>query len=213
MEKIGKLLMVVVLFGFHAFGCDKDEMEALLEVKAAMNYPNGTALSDWTRHDPADCCTDWGDDIACGANGRVKGLYLEQVRQVAQGDWYLNASLFLPFPELRTLELSDNSITGWTRHLTQLSSLQHLNLGFNKLTGMIDVCGRRSRWSKLEELILRETTFSDVNTFLDSLSLFPPLKSLYLRGINLTGLIMTPGNDIHHVLVYNVYKLQGNTSS
>jgi len=42
------------------------------------------------------------------------------------GDWYLNASLFLPFQELNALYLSDNRIAGWVKNKDLLSYYKNI---------------------------------------------------------------------------------------
>ncbi|KAJ8634924.1 hypothetical protein MRB53_009191 [Persea americana] len=58
------------------------------------------------------------------------------------GDWYLNASLLLPFRELQSLNLSQNSMRGLIdgealKRLSKLSKLQELELRFNNLNETI----------------------------------------------------------------------------
>jgi hypothetical protein len=97
----------------------EEERIALLHLKDSLNYPNGTSLPSW-RIAHANCC-EW-EDIECNSStGRVTVLYLYSVRKEELGDWYLNASLFLPFQQLNRLYLMDNSIAGWVENKGMLS--------------------------------------------------------------------------------------------
>ena len=61
--------------------------------------------------------------IRCNSStGRVTLLGLGGVRnEEQQGDWYLNASLFLPFQQLYYLSLARNRIAGWVEKKGLLS--------------------------------------------------------------------------------------------
>ncbi|KAL8136960.1 hypothetical protein V2J09_002961 [Rumex salicifolius] len=188
--RIGKLVMVVTTFvllllGVHAFGCERVELDALLELKSAIN---GTALRHWTKDHagrPSNCC-DW-DEVYCGdQSGRVTTLVLHGVRPDA--DWYVNASLFLPFRDLQFLELYNNSITGWTHHLRQLTSLQLLDLSSNHLRGMIDV-------SDIEALESLRSLYLDWNSIEVSEDLMPSTPS-NLEDLSLTGIKIRDVNTV-----------------
>ena len=98
------LVITVSLQGWLPRGCLEEEKIALLHLKDSLNYPNGTSLPSW-RIAHANCCS-W-ERITCNSStGRV-------TRNEEQGDWYLNASLFLPFQQLYALSLWNNSIAGW----------------------------------------------------------------------------------------------------
>ena len=103
-------IMMVSLQGWLPLGCLEEERIALLHLKDALNYPNGTSLPSWIKGD-AHCC-DWESIICDSSTGRVTELDLEGVRDRELGDWYLNASLFLPFQQLNGLYLTANRIAG-----------------------------------------------------------------------------------------------------
>ncbi|KAJ6355169.1 hypothetical protein OIU77_005710 [Salix suchowensis] len=88
------------------------------------------------------------------------------------GDWYLNATLFLPFQELNTLDLGLNDIAGCVA-----------NEGFERL----------SRLNKLESLDLGDNNFN--NSVLSSLKGLSSLKHLHLYGNRLNGSIDTKDFD------------------
>ncbi|KAL9339855.1 hypothetical protein Peur_068870 [Populus x canadensis] len=158
------LVIAVSLQGWVALGCLEEERIALLHLKDSLNYPNGTSLPSWMKAD-AHCC-DW-EGIRCNSStGRVTLLGLGGVRNEEQGDWYLNASLFLPFQQLNVLYLWNNRIAGWVENkggyeLHKLSNLEFLYLAFNSLD----------------------------NSILSFVEGLPSLKSLYLSYNRLEGLI------------------------
>jgi hypothetical protein len=131
------LVMMVSLQGWLPLGCLEEERIALLHLKDALNHPNGTSLPSWRKGD-ADCCS-W-EFIECNSSsssssstGRVTMLNLGSVRNQELGDWYLNASLFLPFQQLNTLSLSDNRIAGLVEKKGLLSYYKIFTLVFFKI--------------------------------------------------------------------------------
>ncbi|KAG5226195.1 receptor protein [Salix suchowensis] len=162
------IMMVVSLQVWLPLGCVEEERTALLQLKDSLNYPNGTSLPSWRKGD-ARCC-DW-DRVWCNSStGRVTTLYLWVVRNGQLGDWYLNASLFLPFQELTTLYLTNNQIAGWVENKGvyqpfKMSKLEYLYLGYNRLD-------------------------NSILSYLDGLS---SLKTLYINNNRLEGLIDLKG--------------------
>jgi len=113
------LVITVSLQGWLPLGCLEEERIALLHLKDSLNYPNGTSLPSWMKAD-ANCCA-W-ERITCNnSTGRVTFLTLGRVRNEELGDWYLNASLFLPFQQLYHLYLYGNRIAGWVENKGLLS--------------------------------------------------------------------------------------------
>ncbi|KAG5229935.1 receptor protein [Salix suchowensis] len=180
------LIMMVVSLQVISLplGCLEEERAALLNLKDSLNYPNGTSLPSWRKGD-ARCC-DW-ERVGCNSStGRVTELYLYSVRNGELGDWYLNASLFLPFQELNTLELLDNQIAGVYQpfkmskleyldlsyirlgnsilsYVDGLSSLKTLHIGDNRLEGSIDLKGIIN----LKNLELLDLSHNTLNSFID----------------------------------------------
>jgi hypothetical protein len=112
-------VMAVSLQGWLPLGCLEEERIALLHLKDAFNYPNGTSLPSWIKGD-AHCC--YWERIWCSSStGRVTELYLLSARDEELGDWYLNASLLLPFQELKALNLRGNRLAGWVEKKGLLS--------------------------------------------------------------------------------------------
>ncbi|XP_040971420.1 uncharacterized protein [Gossypium hirsutum] len=115
--------------------------------------------------------------------------------------WYLNASLFLPFEELQNLSLNRNFIAGcivnqgllpfnfimsiYSKTLSPTLLIYYISLflvGFERLSSKLD---------KLENLDLSENHFND--SILASLSELASLKSLNLKYNLFTELNPTNG--------------------
>eukprot|EP00258_Populus_trichocarpa_P017831 XP_006379987.2 receptor-like protein 13 isoform X1 [Populus trichocarpa] len=158
------VILMVSLQGWVPLGCLEEERIALLHLKDSLNYPNGTSLPSW-RIAHAHCC-DWESIVCNSSTGRVTVLDLWGVRNEDLGDWYLNASLFLPFQQLNVLYLWNNRIAGWVE-----------NKGGYEL----------QKLSNLEILDLESNSFN--NSILSFVEGLPSLKSLYLDYNRLEGLI------------------------
>nr|XP_034918743.1 receptor-like protein 14 [Populus alba] len=154
-------VMAVSLQGWLPLGCLEEERIALLQLKDALNYPNGTSLPSWRKGD-AHCCS-WERVECSNITGQVTMIDLGSVRNQEQGDWFLNASLFLPFQQLNTLSLSDNRIAGLVgkKGPSNLSTL------------------------RLEDITIYENSFQ----LLQSLGAFPKLTTLYLSYNDFRGRI------------------------
>ncbi|CAK9185208.1 unnamed protein product, partial [Ilex paraguariensis] len=112
------MLALIWLCGVGCFGFWEEERVALLQLKASINYPNGPSLPSWEDRVEvynsmvSDCC--YWEGVECNeTTSHVIKLFLNSTRDGSLGDWYFNASLFLPFKELRNLDLSNNQLVGW----------------------------------------------------------------------------------------------------
>ncbi|KAB5514864.1 hypothetical protein DKX38_028770 [Salix brachista] len=209
------ILMVVSLQVISLpLGCLEEERAALLQLKDSLNYPNGTSLPSWRKGD-ARCC-DWELVWCNSSTGRVTGLYLWRARNGELGDWYMNASLFLPLQELIALDLWDNQIAGWVENKgpTNLSTLylnnitaygssfqkllqplgafpnlKKLDLGNNDLRGRILGDGFLNL-KNLELLDLSYNTLNSSNIF-QTIETMTSLKTLMLQGCSLNGQLPT----------------------
>ncbi|TYJ31539.1 hypothetical protein E1A91_A06G205900v1 [Gossypium mustelinum] len=163
------LVLVVLSLGAGLCdGCLEEERSALFQLKPFfefINYkfqPNNFELNP-KKESSSNCC-EW-ERVECNPiTGRVTHLFLNY-SGYNKMDWYLNASLFLPFEELQSLSLIGNSIAGCV-----------VNQGFERLSLKLD---------KLENLDLSENYFND--SILASLSELSSLKSLNLAYNILTG--------------------------
>jgi len=103
------LLALVGEWHGRCYGCLEEERIGLLEIQSLI-YPYGVSWRDW-RLANGNCC-EW-DGIECDkTTRRVIQLSLFGARDFRLGDWVLNASLFLPFKELQSLELGYTGLAG-----------------------------------------------------------------------------------------------------
>ncbi|KAK5826824.1 hypothetical protein PVK06_021756 [Gossypium arboreum] len=172
------LAMVLVVLSLGATLCDgclEEERFALFQLKPFFEFIDYTFLdlydeSKLEKESSSNCCK-W-ERVECNPiSGRVAHLFLNYSNNNMM-QWYLNASLFLPFEELQILSLSGNSIAGCVT-----------NQGFERLS---------SKLGKLENLDLSGNNFND--SILASLSEISSLNSL-----NLTDNIFTGSNPINGI--------------
>jgi hypothetical protein len=114
MKRMGALMLLALLtlvgewYG-RCYGCLEEERIGLLEIQSLID-PYGLYLRDWVDNN-SNCC-EWRE-IECGpTTRRVIQLSLGGARDYNLGDWVLNASLFLPFKELQSLDLRWNALVG-----------------------------------------------------------------------------------------------------
>ncbi|KAL6312442.1 hypothetical protein AAG906_004810 [Vitis piasezkii] len=170
------LLLLVHKHPIHALGgCIERERRGLLEFKAFLMLNNedpDLLLPSWVDDESSNCC-EW-ERVSCDPiTGQVTGLFLNNTRQISSlkdssaprwleyhaNDkyWLLNASLFLPFGELRNLDLSANSFDGCIEfeELASLRDLEILDLRHNVLEGFRSSTQDLEAFSNLEILNLR----------------------------------------------------------
>ncbi|GMQ08996.1 hypothetical protein CsSME_00052517 [Camellia sinensis var. sinensis] len=136
------VLIVLIHFTGHSGGCLEGERRGLLEFKDFLKSNGADAdriLPTWVEK-PADhhlneCC-DW-ERVTCDpTTGHVTELSLHNIRDISGDEyfyrssgffgseedfkeyhqnriWFINVSVFLPFQELRNLNLSYNLFSGW----------------------------------------------------------------------------------------------------
>ncbi|GLU12190.1 hypothetical protein SLE2022_288900 [Rubroshorea leprosula] len=122
---MNKLLGLIFLVCIHGItGCSEEEKMGLLEFKAFVKsegYDADALLPSWV-DDPKDDCCKWERVTCDSTESHVIELSLHNTRQFdvpsfsiydPANSWYLNVSLFQPFKELTTLNLSFNVIAGW----------------------------------------------------------------------------------------------------
>jgi len=114
MKRMGALMLLAILltlvgeWSCSCYGCLDEERIGLLEIKALMDPP-GIYLRDWV--DSSNCC-EWPRIECDNTTRRVIQLSLRGARDESLGDWVLNASLFLPFKELQSLDLGYTGLVG-----------------------------------------------------------------------------------------------------
>ncbi|XP_054817875.1 receptor-like protein 56 isoform X2 [Prosopis cineraria] len=135
-EQVWWVVVIIILLELKdsCEACLEEEREALLKLKEAFNHPNGSSLPSWNNLTNSDCCR-WEGIICDNSTERVMSLLLNYTRAQEFEDinWSLNASYFLPFRQLQTLDLSGNYLSGLLGEI-RLDNLQTLNLEDNKLT-------------------------------------------------------------------------------
>ncbi|RQP03050.1 hypothetical protein POPTR_018G120800v4 [Populus trichocarpa] len=198
-------------------GCLEEERIALLQIKTSFgDDPNdiSSPLFSWGKN--ALCCSWEGVTCSNSTTRRVVEIHLFFARDwySSMGDWYLNASIFLPFQELKVLDLGGNGIAGCVANegferlsrlnklealyllnnnfnnsilssMKGLSSLKYLNLDFNRLQGSIDTKEFDSL-RNLKELLLAENEIQDFIT-LTGLCELNRLQKLDISYNNITG--------------------------
>ncbi|XP_052488931.1 receptor-like protein 45 isoform X3 [Gossypium raimondii] len=174
------LAMVLVVLSLGAGLCDgclEEERFALFQLKPFFEFIDYKFQdldygSRPEKESSSNCC-EW-ERVECNPiSGRVTHLFLNYSSNMKR-DWYLNASLFLPFEKLQNLSLSGNFITGCIA-----------NQGFERLSSKLD---------KLENLDLSDNHFN--NSILASLSELSSLKSLNLAKKEFTRSNPTNGIEM-----------------
>jgi hypothetical protein len=114
LKKMGAWIMLLALLTLvgewhgRCYGCLEEERISLLEIQSLID-PDRFYLRDWV--DSSNCC-EWPEIECDNTTRRVIQLSLNYARDFGLGDWVLNASLFLPFKELQSLELGVNGLVG-----------------------------------------------------------------------------------------------------
>ncbi|TXG61909.1 hypothetical protein EZV62_013272 [Acer yangbiense] len=172
------LIFIVSLESRWSEGCLEQERFALLQLKPFFNTFH--ELDSWVEgdHNNSDCCQ-W-DRVECNNDTTSRVILLDLSYSRISGEWYLNASLFSPFQQLHTLDLSYSGIAGCVE-----------NEGFDKLSTL----------SNLEALYISENSFN--NSILSSLSTLSSLKNLSLSYNKLKGIVdLQEARD--HILFINL---------
>ena len=101
---------------FSTDACLEHERIALLKLKPFFNRHN--VLNSWVEEVKGSDCCQW-DRVECNTSSssrRVIGLYLNFTGRPNHQIWYLNASVFLSFNELKRLYLRGNGIAGYVEN-------------------------------------------------------------------------------------------------
>jgi hypothetical protein len=116
MKRMGVWMLLALLtlvgewYGRRCYGCLEEERIGLLEIQSLID-PDGVSWRDW-RLENGNCC-EWPRIECDNTTRRVIQLSLFHARDFRLGDdWVLNASLFQPFKELRSLDLGSNGLVG-----------------------------------------------------------------------------------------------------
>ncbi|KAF8389148.1 hypothetical protein HHK36_025841 [Tetracentron sinense] len=220
------VLLVLLHSLFHVSrGCFEEERNALLDYKAFANVTDDTSpyifppnLTSWD--DKSNCCA-WPRVRCNHTTGRVIEISLNYtIPYDRDAVMYLNATIFLPFVDLQSLDLSSNYLDGWLKNegferLHGLTKLQVLDLSWNKFNSSI--VSSLLGFSSLKSLSLAGNFLEEFQGFerlhgltklqvldlssnnrlnssiLSSLLGFSSLKSLSLAGNNMEGPIPIQG--------------------
>ncbi|KAJ9678774.1 hypothetical protein PVL29_020848 [Vitis rotundifolia] len=164
---------LMILIQIHGYECclEKERM-GLLEFKRFLRSNTEDAdrlLPSWVNDEESDCCY-WERVVCNSTTGTVTQLSLNNVRQIEfyhrfyglaprEKTWFLNVSLFHPFEELVSLDLSENWFAdsledqGFEK-LKDLKKLEMLNIGQNYFNNSI--FPSVGALTSLRVLILRE---------------------------------------------------------
>ncbi|KAK8308099.1 hypothetical protein V6Z12_D02G033000 [Gossypium hirsutum] len=217
--------------------CLEHERIALLHLKPFFNY--GNQLKSWVEVKGSDCCK-W-ERVECNTTTRrLIQLFLNSTNLEFNVEyWYLNASMFLPFEELRSLYLSENAIAGCIENegfgklsstlsnleildlsrnylndsillsLSELSSLRYLDLSYNRFERSSHPRG--FQW--LSRLTKLETLYLSGNSLKNSILLhmrnLSSLKTLSLSGNQLGGKLLHI-QELNHLANLKYLDLSGN---
>lgn len=99
-------LWILLVLGGGCLGCLKEEKTALVQIKASWNDHSYAIRSRWGGED--DCCL-WTEVTCDEHTGRVIEMDLSGLLDERA---ILNATLFLPFEELRSLNFGNNHFLG-----------------------------------------------------------------------------------------------------
>ncbi|XP_022722224.1 receptor-like protein 12 [Durio zibethinus] len=203
MEPKWLLLSVLLLLlegcrWYSTDACWEEERITLLQLKPFFNPHND--LNSWVDEIKGSDCCQW-DRVECNTSSsfsskRVIGLSLNNTRWFDDERWYLNASLFLPFKELKHLYLTGNNIAGFVESegLNNLTNLKNLDLSSNRIESFQPSKQGKEmqlRMTNLEVLDLSSNLFkNDTFAFLSGL---PSLKSLNMGDNQLQGSIDIEG--------------------
>ncbi|KAL5767323.1 hypothetical protein ACOSQ2_014106 [Xanthoceras sorbifolium] len=160
-------------------GCLEKERIALLEIKAF--YIN-SSLESWVDDRVSDCCN-WYRVECNTTTSRVIDLSLSHL--LYSSTQILNFSLFQPFEEL-----------------------QSLNLSFNYFEGWVDSRAHRESLKQLRILDLRWNNFN--HSFLPYLTTLTSLRTLILQGNNLEDFNTKQGTGLANLRNLEVLDLSSN---
>ncbi|CAK7340748.1 unnamed protein product [Dovyalis caffra] len=195
-----RMLVMLALVNEWCHCCLEEERIGLLEIKVWINDPNPNILSDWVDNKKDTDCCKWHGVKCDSTTKRVVELSLEDTKNDywRYEDLYLNASLFLPFIELRSLNLTRVGLfccfknQGFEILSSKLRKLETLNLDFNQFNDSILLS--LGQLSSLKSLNLADnwlTGSTSINGFEVLVSGLRKLEELDLSGNTLSDNILS----------------------
>ncbi|KAL5799236.1 hypothetical protein ACOSQ4_032120 [Xanthoceras sorbifolium] len=170
--KLSMLIVIALVLQMHGYeGCLEKERTALLEIKELflnssvnIDYDRvNSKLGSWVDDRVSDCCN-W-NRVECNTTTlRVINLSLFEILYYKSLSLspILNFSMFQPFEELQSLNLSRNFLKGYVNSRESLKQLKILNLGWNNFNSSI--LSYLTRLTSLKTLILQGNNLKDFNT-------------------------------------------------
>ncbi|KAI4299956.1 hypothetical protein L6164_033377 [Bauhinia variegata] len=196
-------------------GCWKHERDALLHLKAISSKAKSQHnywLSTWV--DGTDCCQ-W-ENIECNTRRRVSKLNLHSMRDDRLENWYLNLSDFQAFDDIKSLDLTDNSIAGFVENKGNVrfswqTKLEGLVLSDNQLTN--DIISFLSGFHHLKSLDLSYNQLEG-SWDISGICALSKLEMLDLSfNYNISGFVVPQGTNIYlgnlKILLLNELKIDG----
>ncbi|KAG6703162.1 hypothetical protein I3842_07G071300 [Carya illinoinensis] len=186
-------------------GCLEEERVGLLRLKAFLksNADIGDRLPSWIEDADqisSDCCG-W-EQVSCNSTtGHIVGLSLNHITDTT--NWLLNVSLFRPFKELTSLDLSGNQIGGCIANedLANLSRLEILDMSGNRFTGSISPYIRAL--SSAKAISLSDNNFNGAFPTED-LCRLKKLEELDISGNDFEGIIPRCINNMSSLRVLDI---------
>ncbi|KAK8294071.1 hypothetical protein V6Z12_D06G230300 [Gossypium hirsutum] len=191
---LAMVLVVLSLGSGLCDGCLEEERFALFQLKPFfefIDYKFQDLINNIYEKESSSNCCEW-ERVECNPiTRRVTHLFLNYSSNM-EIDWYLNASLFLPFEKLQSIFLRGNFITGcvanqgFERLSSKLDKLENLDLSNNHFNNSI--LASLSELSSLKSLNLAGNVFTRSNPTNESNNNWMNLKELYLGGNEIKSL-------------------------
>ncbi|KAL5800706.1 hypothetical protein ACOSQ3_032338 [Xanthoceras sorbifolium] len=173
--KLSMLIVIALVLQMHGYkGCLEKERIALLEIKelflnssVGVDYDRvNSKLGSWVDDRVSDCCN-WNRVECNTTTSRVINLSLFEILDYSSLSLspILNFSMFQPFEELQSLNLSWNYFKGCVNsraHQESLKQLKILDLGYNNFNSSI--LPYLTTLTSLRTLILQRNYLEDFNT-------------------------------------------------
>ncbi|KAL5769743.1 hypothetical protein ACOSP7_013897 [Xanthoceras sorbifolium] len=138
--KLSMLIVIALVLQMHGYkGCLEKERTTLLEIKELFLYSSvnidyvNSNLGSWVDDRVSDCCN-WNRVECNTTTGRVINLSLFSIGSSLSLP-ILNFSMFQPFEELQSLDLSGNFFKGYVNSRANLRNLEVLDLSLTRISG------------------------------------------------------------------------------
>ncbi|KAL5799240.1 hypothetical protein ACOSQ4_032124 [Xanthoceras sorbifolium] len=218
--KLSMLIVIALVLQMHGYeGCLEKERTALLEIKELflnssvnIDYDRvNSKLGSWVDDRVSDCCN-W-NRVECNTTTlRVINLSLFEILYYKSLSLspILNFSMFQPFEELQSLNLSRNFLKGYVNirgaGLANLKNLEVLDLSQN-----YELSGTGQELESLKQLKILNLGWNNFNSsILSYLTRLISLKTLILQGNNLKDFNTKQGAGLANLRNLEVLDLSQN---